>query len=431
MRRSIVLGLSLLRLSLLAPLALADGGHVDLIVIDGSINPAVVDYIQESLERAQADDARALIVQLDTPGGLLESAKVIVKEFLAAPIPVIVYVGPSGAGATSAGLFVTIAANIAAMAPGTNIGAAHPVGSGGEDIAGDMRDKVENFTATLSRTIAQQRGRNVEWAEKAVRESASATEQEALQLGVVDVVAVDLPDLLQKVDGREVSLPHGKIKLDLAGATVTRLEMSLKQKVLDVLGNPNVAYLLMMAGVLGIYVEFTHPGLFFPGIAGGICLLLGLTSMQVLPINYSGLALIGLGVTLLVAELFLPTFGIVGVGGLVAFVLGSLLLFDTADSNMALDPSIVAAAAATLGLFSLYVGLLVVRSQRTPAMLGGEGLVGKVGDVRARLVPGERGGKVLVHGEFWNADADEAIDVGARIKVVGVEGLRVRVRKLG
>jgi len=406
-----------------------DVKHVDLIVIDGPINPATVDYIQESIDSAREGDAQALIIQLDTPGGLLESAKLIVRALLAAPIPVIVYVSPSGAGATSAGVFITIAANIAAMAPGTNIGAAHPVGAGGEDISGDMRDKVENFTATLSKTIARQRGRNVEWAEKAVRESASATEQEALQLGVVDLIATDVPDLLQKIQGREVDLGRTKVKLDVSHARIVPVEMRLKQKVLNVLAYPNIAYLLMMAGILGLYVEFTHPGLLFPGVAGGICLLLALTAMQVLPINYSGLLLIGLGIALLVAELFLPTFGVVGVGGLVAFVLGSLLLFDTPDSNLALDPSIVAAAAATLGLFSLYVGLLVVRSQRTPPMLGGEGLVGQIGEVRTRVGPAERGGKVLVHGEWWNADADEAIDVGERVRVTAVDGLRIKVAR--
>lgn len=409
----------------------APGRHVNLAVIDGSINPATVDYVQESIERSREDGAAALVIELDTPGGLLESAKLIVRELLAAPLPIVVYVSPSGAGATSAGVFVTIAAPIAAMAPGTTIGSAHPVGAGGADIEGDMREKVENFTASLSKTIAHQRGRNVEWAEKAVRESASATEQEALQLGVVDLIAADLPDLLTKIQGREVEIGREKVKVDVAGATVVPLEMRLKQRIIDVLADPNVAYLLMMAGVLGLYVEFTHPGLFFPGIAGAISLLLGLTALQVLPINYSGLALIVLGIALLIAELFLPTFGIVGAGGLAAFVLGSLLLFDTADSTLSLDPSIVAAAAATLGLFSLYVGLLVLRSQRTPSMLGGESLIGQIADVRSRLVPGERAGRVLVHGELWSADADEVIEVGSRVRVVGVDGLRVSVRKIG
>lgn len=403
--------------------------HVNLIVVDGSINPAVVDYIQESIERSREDGAAALIIQLDTPGGLLESAKIIVKELLASPLPVVVYVAPSGSGATSAGVFVTIAANIAAMAPGTNIGSAHPVAVGGQDIGGDMAEKVENFTATLSKTIATQRGRNVDWAEKAVRESASATEVEALELGVIDLIAADLPDLLDKIQGREVEIGRDTVKVDVAGASVVAFDMRLKQKVLNVLADPNVAYLLMMAGVLGLYIEFTHPGLFFPGIAGGICLLLGLTALQVLPINYSGLALIILGIALLIAELFLPTFGIVGVGGMVAFVLGSLLLFDTPESTLAIDRSIIAAAAGTLGLFSIYVGALVLHSQRTRPMLGGEGLIGKPGDVRVAIEPGQRSGKVLVHGEYWNAEADESLEVGARVEVVAIEGLRIKVRR--
>jgi len=422
-------------LLLLAGAALALGAeapparYVSLLTVDGTINPAVVDYIQEGLARARDEGAAAVVIQLDTPGGLLDSAQIIVKDLLAAPLPVIVYVAPGGAGATSAGVFVTIAANVAAMAPGTNIGSAHPVDGSGGDIGGDMREKVENFAATLSKTIAQHRGRNVEWAEKAVRESVSATEQEALQLGVIDVIAADLPELLAKIDGREVAIGREKVKLAVAGAAVVPLEMRLKQKVLNVLAHPNVAYLLMMAGILGLYLEFTHPGLFFPGIAGGICLLLGLTAMQILPINYSGLALIGLGLALLVAELFLPTFGIVGVGGIVAFVLGSLLLFDTPESTVVLDPSLVVAAAATIGLFSLYVGALVLRSQRARPLLGGEGLVGEIGDVRAALRPGARDGWILVHGENWSADAEEPIEVGARVEVVAVDGLRLRVRR--
>ena len=299
-----------------------DSHRVHLITLDASINPATADFIHESIFSAAHEGAQALIIELDTPGGLLDSTKSIVKDLLGSPLPVIVYVAPSGAGAASAGVFVTMAANIAAMAPGTNIGAAHPVGGQGENISGDMREKVENFTVSLSKTIAHERGRNVEWAEKAVRESVSITEQEALKLHVIDVVAANLDDLLRQCDGREVQLGTTKVLLDLAGAEIVRKDMRLKQKFLNILANPNVAYLLMTAGLLGLYVEFTHPGVFFPGVAGGICLLLGLTALQVLPINYSGLALLGLGLALLISELFLPSFGILGISGIVSFVLG-------------------------------------------------------------------------------------------------------------
>jgi membrane-bound serine protease (ClpP class) len=322
-----------------------------------------------------------------------------------------------------------MAANIAAMAPGTNIGAAHPVGGQGENIDGDMREKVENFTASLSKTIAQERGRNVEWAEKAVRESVSITEQEAVQLHVVDLVAANVDDLLRQLDGREVTVKGAKRRLDVAGAEVLRKEMRLKQKLLNIIANPNVAYLLMMAGLLGLYVEFTHPGVFFPGVAGGICLLLGLTALQVLPINYSGLALIGLGLALLVSELFLPSFGVLGVGGIVAFVLGSLLLFDTSASDLTVDRNIVYAAAATFGGFTLLVSYLVVRTQRGKPSLGREGLIGEIGEVRQRIAA-PPGGKILVHGEYWNATADEPIEVGEQAEVMQMSGLRLKVRRV-
>jgi membrane-bound serine protease (ClpP class) len=402
--------------------------HVDLITIDAGINPATADFIHESILSAEHGGAQALIIELDTPGGLLDSTKSIVKDLLGSPVPVIVYIAPSGAGAASAGVFVTMAANIAAMAPGTNIGAAHPVGGQGENIGGDMREKVENFTVSLSRTIAQERGRNIEWAEKAVRESVSVTEQEALKLHVVDIVAPTLDDLLRQADGREVNVHNAKVKLDVAGVEIVRKEMRLKQKFLNILANPNVAYLLMMAGLLGLYVELTHPGVFFPGIAGGICLLLGMAALQVLPINYSGLALIVLGMGLLISELFVPSFGILGVGGIVAFVLGSLLLFDTPESNLTVDPNIVYAAAATFGGFTLLVSYLVVRSQRRKPALGREGLIGEIGEVRQPV--GAAGGKIFVHGEYWNAVAAEPIEMGERAEVIHVDGMRVTVRRV-
>jgi len=403
---------------------------VDWIVIDATINPAVADFIHESLFTAERNGARALVIELDTPGGLLESTKVIVKDLLGSSVPVIVYVAPSGGGAASAGVFVTMAANIAAMAPGTNIGAAHPVNGQGSDIGGDMREKVENFTASLSKTIAQERGRNVEWAEKAVRESVSITEQEALTLHVIDIIAANRDDLLTLADHREVTVQGIKRKLDLGNATIAVREMSLKQKFLNIVANPNVAYLLMMAGLLGLYVEFTHPGVFFPGVAGGICLLLGMAALQVLPINYSGLGLIALGLALLISELFVPSFGVLGVGGIVAFVLGSLLLFDTPDSTLTLDPNIVYAAAATFGGFTLLVSFLVVRSQRRKPSLGREGLLGEIGEVKQQIAPDSASGRIFVHGEYWNAVADEPIAIGQRVEVVRVDGMRLTVRPL-
>jgi membrane-bound serine protease (ClpP class) len=408
-----------------APDALA-APHVDLITINGTINPAVDDFIRESIERAKTDGAQALIIQLDTPGGLLNSTRSIVKELLGAPVAVMVFVAPSGAGAGSAGVFITLAAHIAAMAPGTNIGAAHPVGGGGEEIKGVMGEKMENFTASFSESIAQQRGRNTEWAIQAVRKSVSITEKEALKKNVIDIVAANVADLLKQADGRVVEIAGGRQKLALEGAQIVPYEMNLKQKIINAVADPNIAYLLMMAGILGLYMEFAHPGVFFPGIAGAICLLLAFASFQLLPINYVALLLVLLGVALLVAEAFFPSFGILGVGGIISMALGSLLLFDSRNSDIGVDRSIVFTAVGTLGAFVLTVSYLVFRSQKSKPTLGVEGLIGEIGEVRGKLSPK---GKVFVHGEYWNAQTEGEVDVGEKVKVVGYDdGMCLRVR---
>jgi membrane-bound serine protease (ClpP class) len=419
--------LAMAGLATMAPSQDATAPHVDFINIDGSINPAVDDFIRESIGRAKADGARALIIQLDTPGGLLTSTRSIVKEMLGTPVPLIVYVAPSGAGAGSAGVFVTMAAHIAAMAPGTNIGAAHPVGGGGQDVKGVMGEKIENFTASFSETIAQKRGRNTEWAIQAVRKSVSITEKDALKKNVIDIVAHDLDDLLKQADGRKVELDGHSRTLDLRNVQVMRYEMSLKQKIINAIADPNIAYLLMMAGILGLYMEFSHPGVFFPGVAGAICLLLALASFQLLPINYTGLVLMLLGVALLVGEAFFPSFGVLGIGGIIAMALGSLLLFDTQGSDFGVDRSIVFTAVGTLGTFVLAISYLVFRSQKSKPTLGLEGLLGEVGEVRGRLSPG---GKIFVHGEYWNARADNEIDVGEKVKVVGYDGMCLKVSRV-
>lgn len=400
--------------------------HVDLIAIDGSINPAVDDFIRESIARAKSNGARALVVQLDTPGGLLTSTRTIVKEMLGAQVPVMVWVGPSGAGAGSAGVFITLAAHVAAMAPGTNIGAAHPVAGGGQEVKGVMGEKIENFTASFSESIAQKRGRNAEWAIQAVRKSVAITESDALKKNVIDIVAKDIDDLLEQADGRKVDL-DGKITvLALKDAKVIRHEMSLKQKVLNTLADPNIAYLLMMAGLLGLYMEFSHPGVIFPGVAGAICLLLALASFQLLPLNYTGLALIALGIGLLVAEMFVPSFGVLGVGGIIALAIGSLLLFDTESSDLIVDRSIVFTAVGTVGAIMLALSFLVFKSQKLTQTTGMDGLIGEIGEVRVKLSPM---GKVFVHGEYWNAEADSEIDVGAKVEVTGYQGMRLKVSR--
>ena len=410
---------------------LADTPQIYRIVLESSINPATADFIREAIAKAKESGARALIIQMDTPGGLLESTKLIVKDLLGAPLPTIVYVGPSGASATSAGVFITLAANIAAMAPGTTIGAAHPVGGQGETIEGDMREKVENFAASLVKSIAEKRGRNADWAEKAVRESVSITEREALEKNVIDIVATDINDLVKQIDGRQVTIDGEVVTVQTKDAAVVDGDMSLKQRIINMIADPNIAYLLMMAAMLGLYVEFTNPGLFFPGIVGAISLVLALTALQVIPINNTGLALIILGMLLLGGELFVPSFGLLGIGGIIAFILGSLLVFESPTSDLHINTQIVYAAGATLGLLVLITGVLITRSQRRKVSLGREGIIGETGEVRRTI--GRKGtqGLVHVHGEYWKAltDDDDEIAVGEEVVVLANEGMTVRVRK--
>jgi membrane-bound serine protease (ClpP class) len=423
-------------LVLATPVAGADDtagpGTLVRIVIDGTINPAVANHVHDAVVQAAAAGAPALLVQLDTPGGLLTSMRAIVKEILTAPLPVIVWVAPSGAGAGSAGVFITLAGHVAAMAPGTNIGAAHPITGSGEEPEGALGEKVENFTASLSEAIAQQRGRNVQWAEKAVRESVSATAEEAAKLHIVDFIARDLTELVARADGRTVDVAGQKRTLALAkavrahdgGIRVVTIEMTPGQRLLNVIADPNIAYLLMMAGMLGLWVEFTHPGVMFPGVAGAICLLLGLTALHVLPVSTSGLVLLLLGVALLMAEAFVPT-GLLGAGGVAALLFGSLFLFDR-DTGVQVSRQVVFTVAAVFTAFLLLVLTLVVRGQRRPIAVGAEAMVGEIGRAQERLAPS---GTVLVHGEYWTADSDEPVDAGERVQVTAVQGLRLRVRR--
>lgn len=402
------------------------------IVVDGTINPAVGEFVHESIAHAERDGAVALLIELDTPGGLLQTTRAIVKDILASPVPVIVYVAPSGAGAGSAGTFITLAGHVAAMAPGTTIGAAHPVGGQGQTIEGTMGEKIENATASFSEAIAKQRGRNVEWATKAVRESVSVTADEAARLHVVDVVANDVDALVAIVKDRTVDVAGTKRSLELGRATgadgrvrLDDYEMRLAQRVLNVLADPNIAYLLMMAGLLGLYIELTHPGFGLPGVVGGICLLLALTALHVLPVNYGGLALLLLGAAMLVAEAFLPTFGVLGVGGLVAFLMGSLFLFDRDATGIAVSRSLIGTAGGGVALVMLLLAALVFRSQRARVHGGAEGMIGETAVVRRALEPA---GTVVVRGEHWNAVSDAPAPSGASVEVVAVDGLTLRVR---
>ena len=410
------------------PSATAPAGWVDLIDVDGSINPASADFIDDAIAKAHEGGASALVIRLDTPGGLLSSAKKIVKSMLNAPLPIIVYVAPQGASATSAGTFVMGAANVAAMAPGTTVGAAHPIDLNGGEAEGKVAEKMENYTASFAKSIAGQRGRNASWYEDAVRKSSSIGDAEALKLHVIDLIANDLHDLLVKSSGRIVTLADGRqIKLDLAHAETRNGRMTLGQSVLDRLADPNIMYLLMIAGVIGLYFEFSHPGAYLPGVAGAICLLLALTSFQLLPINLAGLLLVGLGMGMLLAELFVTSYGVLGIGGVIAFVIGSLFLIDTSQTNLNVNRSLIAGAAVGFSAIVLGIGYLVLRGRRERVSTGGEGLIGMVGEVRSAIAPGVAG-QLFVHGEIWRAVSDEAIAVGDHARILAVHGLEITVR---
>jgi len=411
-----------------AALAAAHERWIELIDIDGSINPAAADFIGDAIAKADAGGARALVIRLDTPGGLLSSAQKIVKAILNAPLPIIVYVSPQGAFAASAGTFVVEAAHIAAMAPGTTIGAAHPVEVGGGEPQGKMGEKVENFTASFAKTIAHQRGRNEAWIEDAVRKSSSIGERDALKLHVIDIVAMNLHDLLVQATGRTVTLADGRaIKLELADAAIRPARMTLGESVLNLLADPNIMYLLMIAGVIGLYFEFAHPGVYLPGVAGAICLLIALASFQLIPINLAGLLLIVLGMGMLLAELFVTSYGVLGIGGAIAFVIGSLFLVDTSQTNLTVNRGIIVGAAIGFSAIVLGIGYIAIRGRRGRATTGGEGLIGMVGEVRDAIAPGAPG-HVFVHGEIWRAVSDQAIAAGALARVIAVRGLEITVR---
>jgi membrane-bound serine protease (ClpP class) len=401
---------------------------VELLRIDGSINPAVAAYIEDGIARANSQHGAALVIELDTPGGLLSSAQRIVKDLLNAPLPTIVYVSPSGASAASAGTFIVEAAAIAAMAPGTTIGAAHPVGEGGSEIKGVIGKKIENFTASFAGSIARERGRNQQWVEQAVRQSAAISEDEALKRHVIDIVAPDLRSLLVQASGREVKVGGRIVKLALAGATIHRTRMTLGQGLLNILADPNLVYLLMLAGVVGIYFEFGHPGFYLPGVAGAICLLLALGSFEVLPINLTGFLLMMLGIGLLISEVFVSSYGALGVGGVIAFVIGSLFLIDTTQSDLEVNRGMIAGAAIAMSAIILGLGWIVLHERHRPSTTGREGLVGEVGEVREAIGPG-RPGRVFVHGEHWRAVSNETLEIGERVRVVAVRGLEVEVRR--
>jgi membrane-bound serine protease (ClpP class) len=399
--------------------------HVSLLTIDGAIDPISSRIILEAIQSSVKDSSEALVIELNTPGGLDESMRLITREILNSQVPVIVYVAPSGSRAASAGVFITLSAHIAAMAPGTNIGAAHPVTFGGQ-IDSTMMEKVENDAAAYIKSIASKRGRNAEWAEEAVRKSVSITEYEALKLHVIDLVANNLRDLLDSCDQRKVSLPSGERTLNTKGVEVKKIEISWRDQILGIITNPNIAYILYSLGMLGIFFELMNPGALFPGIVGGICLILAFFAFQSLPINYAGLLLMALALVFFILEVKIVSHGALTIGGIVAMLLGSLMLFESPEPYMRASLSVIIFVVLGTAAFFVFAVGMGLKAQRRKTTTGEAGMVGEVGVARSPLKPE---GYVFVHGEIWKAEADEPIEEGEKVIVKGVEHLTLKVTK--
>ncbi len=397
-----------------------------------TINPVIAGFITSELERANAENARAFLLELDTPGGLDLAMRAIIQKILGSEIPVIVYVYPPGARAASAGSLILLAADFAAMAPGTNAGAAHPVslgfGGGGEKEKDSvMTEKVVQDAAAYARSIAHQRGRNEKWAERIVRESISTPAQEALEQNVIDVVAEDPGTLLKKLDGRSYLRQGEKRVLHTEGVRLQFAEMSLRQKILNVIGNPNIAYMLLMLGILGIFFEIAQPGVILPGAIGAIALVLAFFGLQTLPVNFAGVLLIILALVLFILEVKVVSYGMLTLGGIVAMTFGSLILVDSSAPSMQISRAIIAATVGVSTAFFLLVLFLVARTQRRRFVSGREGMAGEWGTA-VTAIDGE--GRVFVHGEYWNAFALEPIAVGEPVEVVRMaDNLRLEVRR--
>ncbi len=421
-----ILGISFFFLFFLSS-TFAFSKEVIVLTVDGIIHPPHAEYILKGIKKAHERKAEALIIQLDTPGGLDTSMRDIVKEILNSHIPIVVYVAPKGARAASAGAFITIAAHVAAMAPGTNIGAAHPVAMGGEKMDKTMAEKVTNDAVAYIKSIAQQRGRNVEWAEQAVRKSISSTETEALKKGVIDLIADDLNTLIKELHDKKVKTVSGEKILKTKDAKINELKMNFRERLLNFLSNPNIAYILLMIGIYGIIFELSNPGAIFPGVIGAISLILAFYSLQTLPINYAGAGLILLGIILLILELKFTSYGLLTLGGIACFVLGSIMLFDTANPVFKLSISVIIPVTIITILFFVFLLRLAYKAHKRKPVTGVEELIGLMGIAKTDI--DSRTGMVMVHGELWQAISEKPIKKDEQVLVEEVQGLTLKVRK--
>ncbi|MDB5247555.1 MAG: nodulation protein NfeD [Segetibacter sp.] len=399
------------------------------ITVDGSINPASAAFIKNAIDEATNEKAECLVIHLNTPGGLLKSTRVIVSDILESKVPVVVYVSPGGAHSGSAGVFITLAAHIAAMAPSTNIGAAHPVSmQGGMDST--MNNKTTNDAAAFIRTIAEKRKRNLQWAEEAVRKSVSITEAEALQKKVIDLIAVNENDLLQQINGRQVEVNNTTKTLRTTNASVAKVEMSFVEKLLNTISDPNIAYILMMLGFYGILFELYSPGAVAPGVVGIICLILAFYAMHTLPLNFAGLALIVFGIIMFILEVKIVSHGILGVGGVIALGLGSMMLIRTTSGLEIARISwhVILTTTVITGLFFFFLVGMAIKAQKAKPVTGIEGLIGETGEAMAMLEPT---GTVRVHGERWNAESiSGSIHKGGKVRVTGIHNLTLFVEQV-
>jgi len=355
-----------------AKIVKAEPGDIYIIRIADAISPGTTEFIKSGIRTAEENGAACIIIELDTPGGLAESMRLIVQKILASRVPVVVFVSPSGARAASAGVMITMAADVAAMAPGTNIGAAHPVGAGGKDIDGAMSEKIINDMVAQAKSVAEKRGRNAKWVEDAIRESVSVTETEALKENIIDIIAKDTEDLIRQLNGREIK-DRGRLELDQANKVV--LEETLRTKILKTISNPNIAYILMMIGLAGLYFELSHPGAIFPGVVGAIALILAFFAMQTLPVNYAGILLIVLAIIFFIMEMKITSYGLLSVAGIVSLLLGSLMLFDTDTTGIKLSLQVVLPTIVVISGFFVAVASLVFRAQRSKPATGSGGMV--------------------------------------------------------